>query len=113
MLPKKLKLSREQFPKHFERKITWSGDSLRVHCHKGEGDTKPSFAVVVSKKQYRTIVARNLFKRRVFSVIEKKYPALLHFQFDRYVIFPKYETEKITPSLIKADIDKLIAVCSK
>ncbi len=113
MLPKKQKLTRAKFPTHHDKKVIWNGTALRVCCYKKDQHAEPRFAVVVSKKQYKTIVARNLFKRRVFSVLEKHTPLFLSFQFGRYVFFPKFEVEKITPAAIKEDIAALISECAK
>ena len=113
MLPKKQKISRTLFPKYADKKNTWSGVCLRIFCYeKKQPQQKPRFTVVVSKKQYKTVVARNLFKRQVFSFLQKNKDIFTEFQYEKYVIYPKLSVEMIDQKKIAADIKKLSQECS-
>lgn len=109
MLPKERKLTRKLFPRHTDANIPWNGVVLRIRCYKKNSlDTKPRFAVVVSKKQYKTTASRNLLKRRIFSVIHNNLALFDKFRFGVYVIFPKIPAENITYDAIAQDIAQLI-----
>lgn len=112
MFPKKQRIPRDLFPKYSDTKNTWHGIALRV-CFYNRNNTSTHFSVVVSKKQYKTIVSRNLFKRRVLSELAILKQAILLGRFDKYIIYPKNSVETIDIKTIKADIHKFINECLK
>ena len=110
MFSKKQRITRELFPKYSDIKNTWNGIVLRI-CFYKRKDQSTRFSVVVSKKQYKTIVARNLFKRRVLSELEKFTQKTDIAGFDKYVIYPKVGVENIEHKTIEADIYKFTTEC--
>lgn len=112
MFPKKQRIPRDLFPKHGDTKNTWHGTALRV-CFYNRNSVSTRFSVVVSKKQYKTIVSRNLFKRRVLSEFEVFKQATLLGRFDKYIIYPKNSVETVDIKTIKTDIHKFINECLK
>lgn len=112
MLPRERTLTRKLFPRHTDVNVLWNGTTLRIRCYtKRVPDEKPRFAVVVSKKQYRTIAERNLFKRRVFASLRPELPLLDRCRFGAYVIYPRSSVEHIAYKDIVADTKALIAQC--
>jgi ribonuclease P protein component len=97
----------------------WNGVVLRVNCYPRGGEEKSPeaaptrFAVVLSKKQYKTTAARNRFKRQVLSLLSLKLNEFDRFRFGRYVIFPKIPAESISFQEITTDISSLITQCSR
>ncbi len=110
MFSKKQRISRELFPKYSDPKNTWNGVCVRI-CFYKRKDIRTRFSVVVSKKQYKTIVSRNLFKRRVLCVFEKFNESTLLGKFDKYIIYPKNSIEIIEYKNIQEDIKKFIKEC--
>ena len=110
MFPKKQRITRELFPKYSDTKNTWNGIVLRV-CFYKRKDPSTLFSVVVSKKQYKTIVSRNQFKRRVLSELQRFSHKTSFAGFDKYVIYPKVGVENILHKAIRADIYKFISEC--
>lgn len=112
MFSKKQRIPRELFPKYTVPKNTWNGVYLRI-CFYNRIDTRTHFSVVVSKKQYKTIVSRNIFKRRVLSELEKHKHSIDSGGFDKYIIYPKGGIVKIEQKNIEQDINKFINECLK
>ena len=112
MFSKKQRIPRELFPKYSDTKNTWNGVGLRV-CFYKRRDLNTRFSVVVSKKQYKTIVSRNLFKRRVLSEFEKFKQITLLGSFDKYIIYPKNPIESVGYKTIESDVYKFINECLK
>ncbi len=100
------------FPKYSDPKNTWNGVVLRI-CFFKRKDLRTRYLVVVSKKQYKTIVSRNLFKRRVLSEFEKFKEETCVGGFDKYIVYPKNGVEKIEYKIIERDIHKFIKECLK
>jgi ribonuclease P protein component len=109
MLPRERLISRKLFPRHTDASVLWNGAVLRIRCYpKGTPEATPRFAVVVSKKQYKTTPSRNLLKRRVFSLVQKNLLLFDKSRFGRYVIFPKTPVEGISYTTLAQDIAALI-----
>jgi ribonuclease P protein component len=109
MLPKGRKLTRKLFPRHTDASVLWNGTVLRVRCYvKETPEAPPRFAVVVSKKQYKTTASRNLLKRRIFSLVRTNLPLFDKFRFGKYVLFPKIPVESISYDALAQDIAALI-----
>ena len=114
MLPRGRTLPRKLFPRHTDAHILWNGGMLRVRCYmKAKPEESARFAIVVSKKQYPSTAARNLFKRRVFGALHGDLSLFDKFRFGRYVIFPKGSVDQISYTDITKDINALIAQCSR
>ena len=114
MLPRTRTLTRKLFPRHTDANVLWNGKMLRIRCYvKRSPESTPRFAVVVSKKQYKTVVERNLFKRRVLSVIRLELPVFDRLRFGTYVIFPMLPVANIPHKGIVADIKELVTQCSR
>lgn len=109
MLPRERTLTRKLFPRHTDANVLWNGAVLRIRCYvKRKPEDIPRFAVVVSKKQYKTTASRNLLKRRVFSLVHENLPLFDKFRFEKYVIFPKVPVEGISYDTLTQDIATLI-----
>jgi ribonuclease P protein component len=109
MLPRERLISRKLFPRHTDASVLWNGTVLRIRCYvKETPEALPRFAVVVSKKQYKTTVSRNLLKRRVFSLIQNNLSVIDKFRFGKYVLFPKIPVESISYDALAQDIAALI-----
>lgn len=114
MLPRTRTLTRKLFPRHTDANVLWNGKVLRVRCYvKRSPESLPCFAVVVSKKQYKTIVDRNLFKRRALAVIGGELPVIDRLRFGTYVFFPTLPVANISHKDIVVDIKELISQCSR
>jgi ribonuclease P protein component len=109
MLPRERLISRKLFPRHTDANVLWNGTVLRIRCYKKTTpEVLPRFAVVISKKQYKTTASRNLLKRRVFSLIHMNLSTLDKFRFEKYVIFPKASVDAISYDALVEDITALI-----
>lgn len=114
MLPRERTLTRKLFPHHTDANVLWNGNVLRVRCYmKRSPEITPRFAVVVSKKQYKTVVERNLFKRRVLSVLRAELPVFDRLRFGVCVLYPKSPVANISYNDIVADIKELVAQYSR
>jgi len=75
MLPRKNKISSELFKKVFKKTKRISakeeGSSASLHFLKSKDEKK--FSVVVPKKVTTSAVKRNLLKRSIYSLVEKKF----------------------------------------
>jgi len=110
MLPRERTLTRKLFPHHTDANVLWNGKVLRVRCYvKRSPEVIPRFAVVVSKKQYKTVVERNLFKRRVLSALRAELPSFDRLRFGAYVIFPVVPVTNIVYEDIASDVRALIS----
>lgn len=107
MISQHRKLARALFPSFKEKKILYSGEVLRVVCYQNTKDTKhhTRVAVVVSKKMYVSIVSRNLFKRRVFSVMALLVHSIDRQEYNQWVIFPTKEVSTISYEMIRNDLN--------
>jgi ribonuclease P protein component len=113
MLPRERLISRKLFPRHTDANVLWNGTVLRIRCYvKETPEALPRFAVVVSKKQYKTSASRNLLKRRVFSLIQNNLLVIDKFRFGKYIIFPKAPVEGISYDVLAQDIAALITQAS-
>jgi len=110
MLPRERTLTRKLFPRHTDANVLWNGKVLRVRCYvKRSPEVIPRFAVVVSKKQYKTVVERNLFKRRVLSALRAELPSFDRLRFGAYVIFPVVPVTNIVYEDIASDVHALVS----
>ncbi len=73
MLPKKQKIQRSLFPKTFSGSKTFPSPffTLRVFFDKKNSTTSSRFSFVVSAKVAKSAVARNILKRRGYTVMKK------------------------------------------
>ena len=112
MIPRVQKISRSKFPLRREPYKQWNGDIFRFFCY-SKTDLKENirFAVVISKKQYATIVERNLIKRRFFSAVSQYFPFFDDTPFGRCVAYPKREIAELTQKMINEEIMKLSRFC--
>ena len=108
MLPKKLKIDRISFPSHKEKKYIWSGTALRIYCYPAVEKTR-SFAVIVSKKQLSTHIAKNAFKRAVFNEVSLYQHVFNLTPFGKFVFYPITAVESIS----RNDIHETISVFLK
>ena len=70
MLEKKRKIKRNMFPNNPTHRVIWSGKTLKISYVK-EKNTLNTFTVIGIKKNFRTIVERNKFKKRVYFSIKQ------------------------------------------
>lgn len=127
MLSQKYKLSRKLFPRPSERKIFFTGNTLRVLAYfpaalrfdagrghvqpvdgKAEEASFPRFAVVVPKRLSDGAVMRNGFKRAVLDLIGKHMAAFRTLPYRRYVLFPREHLRNVAHESIEADIEKFL-----
>lgn len=104
MLPKRHKLSRALFPRQKEQELSWGGKVLRICAYKGDTDSPPRFAVVVSKNKSTGAVSRNAFRRRVMAAVRENLARFVRLSSRRYVIFPREHLRTIAREDIKKDI---------
>lgn len=101
------------FPRHTDANVLWNGVVLRIRCYTKETpEVLPRFAVVVSKKQYKTTASRNQLKRRVFALLYANLPLCDKSRFGKFVIFPKSPVEQISFEALSKDVATLIKTFS-
>jgi ribonuclease P protein component len=103
MLPSSRRIQRAAFPDSRIPAVKWTGKVLRIQAVQKKG-TRARIAIIAAKKYYRTKITRNIFKRRVFSVVEKELPKLDTTPFGFFIIFPVIHTQDITFAAIASDI---------
>lgn len=112
MLSSLRRIQRADFPDSRLPSFQWTGKVLRIRAsHKQNKIAR--VAIIAAKKYYRTKITRNVFKRRVFSVIEKELPKLDTTPFGFFIIFPTVHTQDITFAAIASDIADFMTVLSK
>ena len=112
MLSRSRRISRVDFPNPRIPSYQWTGSVLRIRAiHKNS--PKARVAIVAAKKYYRTKITRNVFKRRVFSVLQKELSLLDNTPFGFFLIFPIIHTQDITFAAIASDIDAFIKQITK
>jgi ribonuclease P protein component len=85
---------------------------LRIRAIRKKGD-RARVAIIAAKKYYRTKITRNIFKRRVFSVLQKELPKLDTTLFGFFLVFPVVHTQDITFAAIASDIAEFMDVLNK
>ena len=104
MLPSKQKIDRKSFPSFKDKKfVVWTGKSLRISCFSGK-ERHQQFAVVVSKKQYKTHVHRNYFKRVIFECIRHNKDKFSRISAQHIVFHPMQAVESITNEEIFSEV---------
>lgn len=109
MLPKKHKIIRADFPTHKDKKFLWTGNVLRIQSYRGEIKDNVQFAVVVAKKQSKSAVERNMFKRSVYFALAEALSLLKRSSHKTHVIFPKKHIAEISKTEILRDIQAYTA----
>ena len=113
MLPQQRKIKRSEFPSFQDKKVQFNGVVLRVQCYERLTSTSPSlFSVIVPKKKYKTVSVRNLFKRRVFSIIEMNITSFDKTRFGKFVISPLVAVDDVSFVAIKEDIKSFVSKLS-
>jgi ribonuclease P protein component len=112
MLSQSHRIPRHAFPQKNTKISIWSGGVLRIRSYKGELQT-PHFALILSKKTYATKPERNLFKRRVFALIQKHLHKFPQDSCDYILLFPLIHTQNISFREIQKDIESYIVSIQK
>src|SRR3989338_728758 len=115
MLPRRLNLPRKVFPRHTDRKFSWTCQILRIQAYKSPPDAgkaakgvvlknTPCFAVVVPKRLSINAVMRNTFKRRLMETIQWDISLFDRLPYQKYVLIPKEHLSGVTFLQINSDI---------
>lgn len=87
MLAKVYKVKKEDIVSISRLGKSFFNDSFSLKLVEDSKTKKPLFLVIVSKKNEKTLVARNKTKRRVYAVIEEQYKQFRPGQ--KVIIWPK------------------------
>ncbi|HEC33030.1 MAG TPA: ribonuclease P protein component [Candidatus Kaiserbacteria bacterium] len=102
MIPSKYRLRRGKKQKSAPNGRFFSSDTVSISMSSTTNNSSNSkFTVVVSKKIIKTAVARNLLKRRVYSVISHH---LFNIKPGVYMVYIKKEAKSATYKKLKEDI---------
>lgn len=104
MLPKKNRISKEDFPAQKMHGLRFSPSLFSGVVYKNETDVRVS--VVVSKKTAKTAVVRNRIRRRVYNAIR---PYIKLFLFPVLIVFyPKKDTSTVEFNVLKVEIETFL-----
>lgn len=112
MLSSSRRIQRANFPDMRLPYFQWNGKVLRIRAIKKKSGPA-RIAIIAAKKYYRTKITRNVFKRRVFSVLSKYLPILDMSAFGYFLIFPVVHTQDITFASIASDIAEFLSIIKK
>jgi ribonuclease P protein component len=112
MLSSSRRIQRADFPDSRLPSFQWTGKVLRIRAiHKKSAVAR--IAIIAAKKYYRTKITRNVFKRRVFSVLKNELPKLDTTPFGFFIVFPVVHTQDITFAAIASDITDFMTLINK
>lgn len=104
MLPKKNRISRSKFPNK-QKGIRFFSPLFSLSIYKVDA-TIATVSIVVSKKTAKSVVERNLMRRRMYTAAT---PFIKSFLYSVQVVFyPKYEVATTKTQFIKAEIEKTL-----
>lgn len=112
MLSSTRRIQRGDFPDSRLPSFQWTGKVLRIRAIHKKG-VFARIAIIAAKKYYRTKITRNVFKRRVFSVLKKELPKLDTTPFGFFIVFPVVHTQDITFAAIASDIADFMTLVDK
>ena len=69
MLPKINRLKREDFPKILKTGRRVRGKFLTLFCQREKNENPPKMGIILTKKAFKSAVARNKAKRRIRNVL--------------------------------------------
>ncbi|HXK37774.1 MAG TPA: hypothetical protein VJ579_01785 [Candidatus Paceibacterota bacterium] len=112
MLSSLRRIQRADFPDSRLPSFQWTGKVLRVRAIHKRGE-RARIAIIAAKKYYRTKITRNVFKRRVFSLLRDELPKLDTTPFGFFLVFPVVHTQDITFAAIASDLKEFLEVLHK
>ena len=106
MIPSCKKISSVEFSKFYKKGLKRSSQFFLISLYKEKENTKNNFAVIISKKTFKTAVLRHKNKRRIYNIIRQLYPQFLEYNYIFITI--KSDISEIKDSELKNELSYLI-----